>query len=43
MQIYRVWAISLFPLALYGQETIRRINGAFTGSTGAAGRFRNAA
>ena len=43
MRIYRVCAISLFPLALYRQETIGRINGAFTGSTGAAGRFPNAA
>jgi hypothetical protein len=43
MQIDRVCAISLFPLALYGQETIGRIIGAFAGSTGAAAEVRDAA
>jgi hypothetical protein len=43
MRIYRVCATSLFPLALYRQETIGRMYGIFTGSTGAAGGVRNAA
>jgi hypothetical protein len=43
MQICRICAISLFILALYGQETIGRINGTVADSTGVVGRFRNAA